>query len=113
MGEESPYTYSEIITNQGGIRKKPTRYLISAVHTETGEKVGHMLCDHSGKIQSIAVTPAHQRQGVATGMWEHAQGLASQGQVPKPKHSRDRSDQGDAWARSVGGRRPRRVEFFE
>jgi len=114
MDEEtpSPYTYSEVL--QKDINgKKLNGYLISATHTESGEKAGHMLADHRGKIKSIAVTPAHQRKGVATSMWEHAQGLAEQGTVPKPKHSRDRSDQGDAWAKSVGGRRPRRVEFFE
>jgi tRNA(Met) C34 N-acetyltransferase TmcA len=111
MGEESPYTYSEVIRNGGGTRK-PDGYLVSATHTESGEKVGHLLADHSGRIQSIAVTPAHQRRGVATGMWEHAQNLHRQGLVPAPRHSKDRSDQGDAWAKSVGGRRPRRVEFF-
>lgn len=112
MGEDHPYVYSNVIRKDPS-GKKVTGYLINAKHAESGDTVGHMLCDHRGKIQSISVQPAHQRKGVATNMWNHAQELASQGQVPAPKHSKDRSDQGDAWARSVGGRRPRRVEFFD
>jgi len=111
MDEE--YTYADVPRVSIPGKPKPGGYRIQATHTESGESVGNLFCDHSGKVQSIQVEPEHRRKGVATAMWEHAQGLAEQGKVPKPKHSSDRSDQGDAWAKSVGGRRPRRVEFFE
>ena len=53
----------------------------------------------SGKIgvHNIEVDPQYQRQGIAT-------------KVPAPSHSKDRTDAGDAWARSVGGRLPRRKQ---
>jgi hypothetical protein len=67
----------------------------------------------SGKeIRNIGVNADQQRRGVATGMYEHAQGLAAENQrIPAPRHSPDRTAAGDAWARKVGGRLPRRKEF--
>ena len=58
-----------------------------------------------GRVDWISVEPQHRRQGLATQMWEHAQSLDLR---PYPKHSNERTDEGDAWARSVGGRLPRR-----
>jgi len=40
----------------------------------------------------------HRRKGIATAMWNWGQEMS-----PKPKHSGDRTEQGKAWARSVGG----------
>ena len=57
-------------------------------------------------MMNIEVDPDHQRQGIATGMWEHAHSVASRPLV----HSALRTDDGDAWARSVGGRMPGRVD---
>jgi len=61
----------------------------------------------AGQVDWISVEPEHQRQGVGRQMWEHANSL---GLRPSPKHSNERTDEGDAWARSVGGRLPRRKE---
>jgi 8-oxo-dGTP diphosphatase len=44
----------------------------------------------------------HQHKGIATAMWNWGQEM-----TPKPRHSEDRTEQGDAWAKSVGGPRPR------
>jgi hypothetical protein len=80
---------------------------IEAVHPEHGV-VGHMLLHPliSGKrkVRNIVVNNEFQRKGIATGMWNYAmaQGL-------KPKHSADRTDAGDAWARSVSKRLPKRI----
>jgi len=71
----------------------------------SGEKdIGHMRWNPK-EILGVDISPEHRRKGVATEMWNMGQGLR-----PKPKHSSDRTDEGDAWARSVGGRLPRRQQ---
>lgn len=73
-----------------------------------GEKLGHMSWDRK-RIVNIDVDPEHQRQGVATALWNEGHRLAGEVQrIPQPRHSADRTTKGDAWARSVGGRLPRR-----
>lgn len=63
------------------------------------------------QVRNVMVNESHQRQGVATAMWNEGHRLASENaRIPQPKHSPDRTNEGDAWARSVGGRLPRRVQ---
>src|SRR4051812_1756941 len=52
----------------------------------------------TGTIHHIGVEDDYLRQGIATAMWEWGQEFR-----PRPKHSGDRTTQGDAWARQVGG----------
>ena len=60
-------------------------------------------------IRGISVIPEYRRQGIASRMWEEGHRVASENaRIPKPAHSNDRTNEGDAWARSVGGRLPRR-----
>ena len=60
-------------------------------------------------IRFVEVARSNRRQGVATALWNEGHRLAeNHGRIPKPKHSAERTDEGDAWARSVGGRLPRR-----
>lgn len=73
---------------------------------EGDEIRGQMHWDTKG-VRNIGVVPTHQRQGLATAMWNEGMNRAG-GRVPMPKHSADRTDAGDAWARSVGGKLPRR-----
>lgn len=58
--------------------------------------------DH-GTIWGMEVPEKHRRKGIATAMWQHAErkGLPVQ-------HSILRTDAGDAWAKSVGGKTPKR-----
>lgn len=64
-----------------------------------------------GKISHIWVDPERQRQGIATRMWETANAVAAQDpDVVAPRHSSDRSDKGDAWAKAVSGRRVPRLK---
>lgn len=85
--------------------RKP-RHLVEAYHE--GEKVGYMhWLGTTGRVLQIDVDDDHQRRGLATAMWNHANALKG---VRKPQHSNDRTNAGDAWARSVGGRLPRRVQ---
>jgi len=62
----------------------------------------------TGEIRGVYTTPELQRQGVASSLFSEAQSIAGQRGVSVPKHSSDRTTAGDAWARSVGGRLPRR-----
>lgn len=69
---------------------------------ERGWEAGKMLWN-AKHVLNVGVTPGFERRGIATAMWTYGQQA-----TPKPKHSADRTDAGDAWARSVGGKLPRR-----
>jgi hypothetical protein len=74
--------------------------------TRGGSEIGHMSWSQKGVhfIQSM-----EPRQGVATALWHEGHRLAAENpKIVKPAHSADRTDSGDAWAKSVGGRLPRR-----
>ena len=55
------------------------------------------------KIRNIYIRPEFRRQGIATGLYNYA--VANE---LKPRHSADRTDEGDAWAKSLGGWIPER-----
>jgi ribosomal protein S18 acetylase RimI-like enzyme len=76
-----------------------------------GMSIGEMAWHHkTGEIANITVRPEVQRQGVATAMLGHARQLAADTRgVRPPRHSPDRTDAGEAWARSLGERLPKRV----
>jgi GNAT superfamily N-acetyltransferase len=64
----------------------------------------------TGEISGVYTVPEHQRQGVATALYQQGQEIASKTRgVPTPRHSEQRTRSGDAWARSVGGHLPGRV----
>lgn len=79
------------------------------VQAHLGEPIGIASMRWSSRgVINIEVDPEHQRQGVATAVWNEAHRLAEENaRIPKPKHSPDRTNAGDAWARAVGGRLPR------
>lgn len=84
------------------------RHRISAV-TESGYPVGQMAWHpKTHSITGITVDPEEQRQGIATAMWNMGQKMR-----PKPQHSADRTTAGQAWAKSVGGRLPRRKPVLD
>lgn len=73
-----------------------------------GSELGSMLWN-AREVLNIGTTPGQERRGVATAMWHEGHRLAAESaKVPQPKHSADRTAAGDSWARSVGGRLPRR-----
>ncbi len=78
--------------------------------SQHGMEVGSLLWD-SKQIRNVGVPEQHQRQGVATALWEEGHRMAGENaRIPQPKHSADRTNAGDAWARSVGGKLPRRKQ---
>jgi GNAT superfamily N-acetyltransferase len=80
-------------------------------HHDDGTEIGKLVWNNR-RIGNVEVKPEFQRQGIATGMLEHARLLAELNtRIPQPKHSNDRTTAGDAWARSVGGPLPRRRDL--
>jgi hypothetical protein len=85
-----------------------TTHRLRATAGPTNTHVGEMLWSSKG-IRNIGVAADQQRRGVATGMWNEGQRMASENaRIPTPKHSNERTSAGDAWAKSVGGKLPRR-----
>jgi GNAT superfamily N-acetyltransferase len=77
--------------------------LIQAIHPENGT-VGHMLLGFERKnrgrnVRNIMVNPEHQRQGIATGMWNYAK---EQGLNPEHSDPTSQTDEGKSWAKKVG-----------
>jgi hypothetical protein len=94
--------------DQPDLGESSVTHRVLAFAGPTGSNVGSMLWNAKG-IRNITVAPDQQRRGVATAMWNEGHRLAAESKsVPQPKHSDDRTKAGDAWARSVGGRLPRR-----
>jgi 8-oxo-dGTP pyrophosphatase MutT (NUDIX family)/GNAT superfamily N-acetyltransferase len=77
--------------------------------SETGPEGQISWKHHNGEIKNIAVRPSAQRQGLATELLDRAREVAATTRgVKPPRHSWQRTDAGDAWARSTGDRLPGR-----
>ena len=77
--------------------KKMAHPFQSVMAADGGTVVGHLSWGPGNPdVQSLWVHPDYRHRGIATALWGHAQALDR-----PPQHSLDRSDAGDAWARSV------------
>jgi GNAT superfamily N-acetyltransferase len=75
-------------------------HLIKAYKGQDGP-VGVLKWDATtGETRDVQVEPEHQRKGLATAMWNHAK------EVAPIRHSGTRTPEGDAWAKTVGGKLP-------
>ena len=75
--------------------------------TTDGDFVGTMDWNkRSGRVFDIQVHPDHRRQGLASHMWDLAQQVSKEARTPAPQHSPERTPDGDAWAKAVGGKLP-------
>jgi 8-oxo-dGTP pyrophosphatase MutT (NUDIX family)/GNAT superfamily N-acetyltransferase len=74
------------------------------------EPVGWVNWSHkSGEIRNIQVRPEAQRQGLGTELLDRARTIAQNTRgVTPPRHSSERTISGDAWAKSLKERLPRR-----
>jgi hypothetical protein len=62
-----------------------------------------------GKIEDLWLPEEHRGKGLATAMFRFAQKEHMLGNADTaPTHSADRTDAGDAWAKKVGGKLPKR-----
>lgn len=101
-GDERAFKDYRLVYVKLDMGERKPRHQISAYHG--GKVVGALnWYGTTGMVHSIDVDAEHRHKGLATAMWE-----MSQEARPKAKHSADRTTDGDAWARSVGGTLPRR-----
>jgi len=76
-------------------------------YTDRGNNAGSMeWSKSSGQIEDLLVHPEARRQGVASHMWDLAQQVSKEARTPAPQHSPERTPDGDAWAKAVGGKLP-------
>lgn len=69
--------------------------------------VGYIEWDKSnGEVEKIYVGRPYRRLGIATHLWELAVDWAKEHNELEPEHSSRRTKEGDAFARSIGGRIP-------
>lgn len=75
-----------------------------------GEVVGKLNWVHkSGNVTGIYVPKEHRRKGIATALYNEAKRISSTTRgVPRPKITDDRTNDGEAWARTLGERLPKR-----
>jgi GNAT superfamily N-acetyltransferase len=67
----------------------------------------------TGEIHQITVAPEHRRKGIATALYFQAKRVAADTRgVKPPKHSAHRTNEGEAWARTVGGTIPPRTDAY-
>lgn len=96
----------------GGRRSRWSDHLhrIDAHNRDTGRSQGH-LCWHpkTGELCDIFVEIRMRRKGIATTMWEAANKIAKKDGIVAPKHSSARTENGDVWAKSIGGNLPARA----
>jgi hypothetical protein len=90
---------------------KPDMYIPRhrIVASKEGQRAGEMTWHpKTHAVTGINVEEGERRQGLATAMWKMGQNVR-----PKPVHSADRTTAGEAWAKSVGGRLPRRKPVLD
>jgi GNAT superfamily N-acetyltransferase len=76
-------------------------HTIQALHE--GKPVGELRWSKGYGVDNLDVNPEHRRQGVATAMWTTAIELKKQDKnIPTIKHSRERTAEGDNWAKKTG-----------
>jgi GNAT superfamily N-acetyltransferase len=75
----------------------------SIVAKKEGKPIGEMRWEKGLGVSNVDVDPLHQRKGVATAMWNMGIELKKQDKsIPTIKHSQDRTEAGDDWAKKVG-----------
>lgn len=77
-------------------RGKNPGYNAVVAADNSGKVRGHISWGpNDNRVQGVWVDPGARRQGIATGLWQHASSMGAE-------HHTDRTDAGDAWAQSLG-----------
>jgi len=74
-----------------------------------GDDTAYIDWEPSGELYYIKVPVEYRRQGIATRLWMAAQGYALHLELPPLIHSEYRTNEGDAWAKSLGEKLPPRI----
>ena len=64
----------------------------------------------TGSVEYVRTHENYRGLGVASTLWERASKLSADTGIRAPKHSRHRTEEGDVWAKSVGGELPKRAD---
>jgi GNAT superfamily N-acetyltransferase len=94
-------------------RDKRDRYHSFVAYDTNGEEAGSIAWAKRGEaripgeIGYVHTHPDNRRTGIATALYGSA---VNSGLKPAPKHSPQRTDDGEAWTKAVGGTRPRRKQ---
>ena len=67
----------------------------------------------TGSINWVRTHPDYRGLGVASTLMEKANKLSADTGIKAPKHSIHRTEEGDKWAKAVGGKVPRRAHYEE
>ena len=99
-------------THPGAKGQRPDTHTLSA--SNASGWIGHIDWNNrTGAVTNIMTAHKKRGLGVATTLWDKANKLSADTGIKAPKHSRDRTDKGEAWAKSVGGAIPKRVNSWE
>ena len=74
-----------------------------------GDDTAYIDWEPSGELYYIKVPVEYRRQGLATKLWKSAQEHARESGLPSLTHSSYRTNEGDAWAKSLGEKLPTRI----
>jgi len=97
-------------THPGAKGQRPDTHTISA--SNASGWVGHIDWNNrTGAISNIMTAHKMRGLGVATTLFDKANKLSADTGIKAPIHSRDRTDKGEAWAKSVGGDLPKRASY--
>lgn len=76
---------------------------------DQGDMIGHLRWNREGgEIDQVHVMPEHRRRGVATALWHEANRIAAEHAVAPPQIGPERTQAGEALARSLGTDVPER-----
>ena len=100
-------------THPGAKGQHPNLHGITARNSE-GSYLGFMEWNKkTGQIDNINVREPMRGLGIGTSLFEKANKLSADTGIIAPKHSSFRTDKGDAWARAVSGKLPKRSSSRE
>lgn len=107
--DKGGFAYHELTAMVPEQMKKPDGGEYTS-HKEVGTIKWH---PRSGEVNWVRTRPEYRGLGVASTLWEKAHKLSADTGIKAPKHSKHRTEQGEAWAKSVGGERPYRSHYEE
>jgi GNAT superfamily N-acetyltransferase len=82
---------------------------VLSITIELSKGAAYIEWEPSGELYYIKVPVEYRRQGIATQLWKSAQQYALHSGLPTPSHSEYRTNEGDAWAKSLGEELPPRI----
>lgn len=82
---------------------------VLSITIELDDDTAYIDWEPSGELYYIKVPVEYRRRGIATQLWKSAQLYALHAGLPAPSHSQYRTNEGDAWAKSLGEKLPSRI----